>query len=201
MRYGGREPREIEGHAPNKRGAISGRRRRDFLRGDTGEDECVDGVGDGRGGRAERGYGGTSRGDVGPVFAPNCALSDPAAEEVFLGSGEGFVGIGCGHDFLGVMAKDAGDEFAVLGFAGDDGCEAGLAAGEGFRVTVETEAGLARGCVGAVTVVTVVGKDRLDIAAEIDGSSGGVGREHEGAAERDNEGKRAGNPGAENRHR
>jgi len=48
-------------------------------------------------------------------------------------------------------------------------------------VEVESKAGLAGGRVRAVAVVAVVGEDRLDIAAKIDGSGEGIGRENNGA--------------------
>jgi hypothetical protein len=59
------------------------------------------------------------------------------------------------------MAKDAGDEFAVLGFAGDDGGEAGLAAGEGFRVAVVEDA------VGSPGSAHAAGLDRMRRAGVI----------------------------------
>jgi len=73
------------------------------------------------------------------------------------------------------VADDAGDEFALVGFAGDDRGEAGFAAREGRFLEVEAEAGFAGGGVGAVAVVAVVGEDRLDFPTEVDrrGRAGG----------------------------
>jgi len=106
------------------------------------------------------------------VLAPWGTFGDPAADEVFLRGGEGLVVIGRGHNFLGVGAEDAGDEFALFGLAGDDGGETGTAAGEGGLVQIQTEAGLAGACVGAVAVVAIVGEDRLYFPTEVDGLGG-----------------------------
>ena len=86
------------------------------------------------------------------------------------------------------MAQDAEDEFARVGFAGDDGGEFGFSAGEGGVALVEAEAGFAVRGVGAVAVVAVLREDGLDVAAEVDlggGESGGGEQRGEGKQTRE----------------
>ena len=110
------------------------------------------------------------------MFGPLGAFGDPAAEEVLLRLGEFAIRIGGGHDLLGIVAQDAEDEFARVGFAGDDGGEFGFSAGEGGVALVEAEAGFAVRGVGAVAVVAVLREDGLDVAIEADGRGrGGTG--------------------------
>lgn len=94
------------------------------------------------------------------MLGPGGAFGDPADEEIFLCVGERAVGLGRGHDLVGVVANDAGDEFAVVGFAGNEGDEAGFSGGEGGVAAVEAEAAFAGLGVGAVAVIAVFGEDR-----------------------------------------
>lgn len=181
---------EIEADPAEECSAISGGGWREVFRGESGEDEGIDGINRASG----LGYWGNDRPDgrdVGPVFAPSCALGDPAAQKVFLGGGERIIGISRRHDLLGVVTKNPGDEFAVVGAAGDDRDKTGFAPGEGFDAAVQPQARFTGGGIGTVAGVALVRENGLNLATKINGLRAGGGRKNKGAAKSKNEVRRA----------
>ena len=99
--------------------------------------------------------------DEGPVTLILGALGDPATEEVFFGGGELFVGVGWGHEVIGIGGEDAFDDGTGFGIAGGDGF--------GFNggvADVEAEVAFAVVLIGPVAGVAVFGEDGSDIAIE-----------------------------------
>ena len=102
------------------------------------------------------------------MLVPRGALGDPTLEEVFLREGERAVRFRRRHDLLGVGTEDAGNEFAVVGFAGYDGSGTGLGWGEGAVAAIEAKFRFAGLAIGAVAMVAVFRQDGLNIAFETD---------------------------------
>lgn len=130
-----------------------------------GLDEGVDGV---IGGVWGSGFG---EGGVGPVGFVNSAFGDPAAEEFFLGGGEGFVGLLGRHGVF--VVEDAGDDFAFVRVTGDDGEGAFFGLFDGFFADVEAEAGFAGFGVETVAVEAGIRHEGADVAIERDRWRGG----------------------------
>ena len=102
------------------------------------------------------------------MLVPRGALGDPTLEEVFLREGERAVRFRRRHDLLGIGTENASNEFAVVGFAGDDGGGTGLGGSERAVAAIEAKFRFAGLAIGAVAVVTVFREDRLDVALETD---------------------------------
>ena len=167
--YGrGRQAVEVEAHAADEGGAVGLGGGSDFFRREPGENEGVDGISDRRGGSVYFGNDRTLRGREGPVLVPRGALGDPTLEEVFLREGERAVRFRRRHDLLGVGTENASNEFAVVGFAGDDGGGTGLGGGERAVAAIKAKFRFAGLAIGAVAVVAVFRQDGLDIALETD---------------------------------
>ena len=130
-----------------------------------GLDEGVDGV---IGGVWGSGFG---EGGVGPVGFVDSAFGDPASEELFLGGGEGFVGLFGRHGVF--VVEDAGDDFAFVRVTGDDGEGAFFGLFDGFFADVEAEAGFAGFGVEAVAVEAGIRHEGADVAIERDRWRGG----------------------------
>ena len=86
-------------------------------------------------------------------------VRDPALEHLFLFGGQL---LGCdrrGHELLGIMGVDPGEQLARFGIAGSDG------AGLDRRIaTIQSQVGLAGGAIGPMAGETVLGQDRPDVA-------------------------------------
>jgi len=114
--------------------------------------------------------------DEGPVRLVIRAGRNPAAERVHLGRRELLLRLGRRHQLVVVRARDAADEFARIGFAGDEGALAGLRGRERGLAEVEAETGLARVFVRPVAGEALAGKDGADFALEVRrGRGGGAG--------------------------
>ena len=158
--FGRREAGEVEGEAAEE-GVIGGLGGGgEVFFGEFGLDEGVDGVfGDfGRGGFGEWG--------VGPVGFVDSAFGDPAAEEFFLGGGEGFVGLFGRHGVF--VVEDAGNDFAFVRVTGDDGEGAFFGFFDGLFADVEAEAGFAGFGVETVAVEAGIRHEGADVAIERD---------------------------------
>ena len=163
-----RQAVEVEAHAADEGGTVGLGGGSDFFRREPGENEGVDGISDRRGGSVYFGNDRTLRGREGPVLVPRGALGDPTLEEVFLREGERAVRFRRRHDLLGIGTENASNEFAVVGFAGDDGGGTGLGGSERAVAAIEAKFRFAGLAIGAVAVVTVFREDRLDVALETD---------------------------------
>jgi hypothetical protein len=87
------------------------------------------------------------------------------------------VGIGRGHEVIGIGSEDAFDDGAGVGVAGGDGF--GF---DGVGADVEAEVAFAVILIGTVAGVTVFGEDGSDVPVERDlsGVRGGGSEEEEG---------------------
>jgi hypothetical protein len=110
---------------------------------------------------------------IGPVLLVGGTLLDPFFQDGLLTLGELLVRVRRRHEVVFVIGEDAGDEFAVAYFAGNEGF--GL---YGLVAEVEAEIGLAMLRVVAVAVEAVVAQNGPDIAVKLDlgrnGRFGGV---------------------------
>ena len=116
----GRQAGEVETEAAQQGPAVGFRRRRQSLFFLLGPDESVDVVFRPRG-ILHRGRGGADQWSIGPVGFIDRAFRHPAAEGFLLLRGEGFVLLGRGHQFVLIGGKNALQDFAFIGLAGDDG--------------------------------------------------------------------------------
>ena len=117
---GGREACEVEGEAADEGGFIGFGGGGEAFGFELGEDELVDRV-SGPGGKLDDGEGGAFGGLEGPMGLVGGTLGDPIFEELFLGVGEGFIGLGRGHEERFFGGEDTGDEGAGFRLVGDDG--------------------------------------------------------------------------------
>ena len=117
----GRQAGQIEINAAQQAGGIGLGRGRETFAAETREDEVVDGI---AGGRGEFAGGGQRRArgfHVGPmlgVLGPDRALFDPAAQRGDLCRGQALA-LGR-HHIVGVGGRDAGEQRAGVGLAGDE---------------------------------------------------------------------------------
>jgi hypothetical protein len=138
----------------------------------SGGDESVDGMGmrvrdRGSGERTEGPQFFAGKGLACEGIRPGRAGLDPSTEDFEFGGGEsGFAAFRRGHDPVGIAAGGELEEGAGVGFMGDDGGLAAIAAAQGGIAKVETVAGLL--FFGAVAFVAVLAKDREKVASEVD---------------------------------
>ncbi len=170
------QARQVEREAADEGGGVGfGRGGKAFLL-EAGENETVDRIG-GPGCVLHWGRLNVGERQKGPVAFILGALLDPAAEDGNLLVGE--VGLLAGrrrHVLVGVFGRDALDQRALVGFAGNDRRVA-AEVGRGAFAIVEPKIGFAVLGIGAVAVEAVARKDRTDVLVEADlfgdGSGGG----------------------------
>jgi hypothetical protein len=157
----GGQAREVERGAPEKRRAVGLRRRPELLALQAGANEGVDGMP--RGGRRR-----LDEGAERPVLAPGRARVEPFLQGLDLRLGELLVGLGGGHEVVGVLGDDPPIELALGALPGDDGGAALVILLPGLEFVVEPEVGLALLGVGSVAGEAGVGEDGEDVAVEVD---------------------------------
>jgi len=123
-----------------------------------------------------------------PVRLPVGPLEDPALHDLLLGRGEVFMGLGRGHDLVGVGADESLPEGALAEVTGHDGRPALGGGGEEPLLRVEPEAGLAGARIRAMAVEAGVGQDGPEVAVETHrlGRVGGGAKEASGKERRQN---------------
>jgi len=154
----GRQARQIERHAPNQRLPLRLGRRRQPFASQLLADENID----------RRGLRGRNRRKEGPVLLPLRAFRHPLAQgRDFRGAQRQTGGRGR-HPHRRLRCRGALDQAARLRVAFDD--RATAAAQIRFRglLAVQAKGNMFRSRVGAVADVAFVGKDRPDVAIELD---------------------------------
>ena len=103
-----------------------------------------------------------------PVALVFGSLGDPAPHQRRLALAEAwFLRFRWRHALIGVAAEHAREQLAVIGLAGDDRRVA-AEIGERTLAGIEPQLGLALFRIGAVAEKTAIGKDRTDVAIELD---------------------------------
>ncbi len=178
----GRQADEVEGEAAEEGDRISVGGGLQLLPFEAVQDEVIDPVG-GPVIRPHLGNRMATGANVGPGFAVGGALRDPLLQELLLLRRQFLVRLRGRHDLVGIGVVDAGDHFALVRLAGDDGIGQFAALG-GALEGVEPQAGLALLFVRSVTGETVVGEDGADVAVEVDLGRGRIRSEQPQRAQR-----------------
>ena len=174
----GRNAREIERHAADQRGFLRGRAGWQSLVFEPREDEMIDAIARPRGVRDRGQRGSHGRGER-PVALIRRALRDPAPQRLHLRGGELFAEFFRRHLLVGIRGRDALIHRALLGPARHDGRDAGLARLERALLQIEPQAALELFRIRSVAREAGVGKNRANVAVEIDLRRGGGVRTRE----------------------
>src|SRR5688500_6660264 len=108
----------------------------------------------------------TLRRDERPMILPLRALFDPAAEQGDFVCRKLTGGFRRRHVLVGILRGDAVDQLALIWLAGND--RRHVAGRKRTRLGVEPESGLSLPRIRPVTLEARVGKDRTDVAVELD---------------------------------
>src|ERR1017187_6022742 len=106
---------------------------------------------------------GLDRRHVGPVLLVLGPSTNPTSQQFFLSGGKDLVRLRRRHHLRLVKTKDAGDQFALLWFARNDG-----AFGNRIFPDIQAELSFARVLVRAMAMKAIVGEDRPDISIVTD---------------------------------
>jgi len=95
------------------------------------------------------------------------AGGDPRGENLPFILGERDLRVGWRHHEVGIGTRDPGDQFAVIGVAGDDRPAATFEFAEGGRAEIQPEASFPTFLIRAVALEAPVGKDGADVAVKV----------------------------------
>ena len=177
IHFGGswRQPGQIESHAANERDLVGRLGGNQPLGIQPREDEAVDFVLD-PGLVLHNRWGGYCGRDERPMLRPRAAFGDPPLEQFDLGGSHLFPRGGGRHLFVGILRQHAGDQFAFINLARDNGrCSRSQFGGAPFS-DVQPQAGLAFLFIGTVALKTIVRQDGPDVAGEVQRPVGGRSR-------------------------
>ena len=172
-----RQTGEIEREPANERARIGVGGGFEAVALDASEHEAVDPV-DGPVGPRDGRRGMIARRHIRPVRRVGRTGGDPLRERLLVGRREHVVALGWRHDRVGIGLVDSGDQFALIGVAGDDGPAAAVEFGRGRVAVVEPQAPPAVMLVGPVAGEAVVRQDWADVAGEVGGFFGPLGSQY-----------------------
>src|SRR5580704_13158105 len=101
------------------------------------------------------------------MLRPCRALIDPLSEQLDLLRLQRLVELRRRHDRFGIVRRDAGEQFALRGFAGNEGKTAAAESSKRAVLGVKPELGLALLVVGSVAGETMFRQDGPNLPVEI----------------------------------